>query len=93
MAKEYAVPFEFAPRWREEFDCSCPLGSFVLEMTMGVDTVYLPSAERWAEEAPEWARPLWETLHEQLVAWCRGQRIPLRIEETPSVYPTFPKPE
>ena len=40
------IAFEFQPRWREEIVCSCSLGAFILEMTMGVTTVYLPTAER-----------------------------------------------
>ncbi|MDR3419436.1 MAG: hypothetical protein P4L83_24930 [Nevskia sp.] len=77
--------FTFAPRWKEELVCTCAQGSFVLEMTMGGDTVYLPPGEKWRKLAPEWAKEHWSTLHEQLAKWCAGQRIPLRIDDTATV--------
>jgi hypothetical protein len=39
------LTFNFAPRWKEELVCLCALGSFVLEMPIGVTSVYLPTED------------------------------------------------
>lgn len=79
------VVFTFAPRWKEELVCSCALGSFVLEMTMGKYSVYLPPESMWQTKAPAWARPLWQELHGQLTAWCASERMPLHVDESAMV--------
>lgn len=80
------VYFQFQPKWREELVCSCRLGSFSLEMTMGsAQEVYLPTAEVWAQKAPAWARPLWAQLHDQLVSWC-SSRVPLHVVDNAPIY-------
>lgn len=68
--------FDFQPRWKEELLCSCELGELTIEMSMGVDTVWIPSRERWAEIAPPWAQPWWDAFHRQLLAWCDARQIP-----------------
>lgn len=80
------LSFRFEPKWREELVCTCRLGSFSLEMTMGSATeVYLPTEEAWQTRAPEWAKPYWDQLHAQLVGWC-GSRYPLFLSETAPIY-------
>jgi hypothetical protein len=78
--------FSFCPRWKEELVCSCPLGRFVLEMPMGITSVYLPTEESWQSVAPEWARPHWNELHGQLSAWCARQHYPLFVDRTARIY-------
>ncbi|MGF6418922.1 hypothetical protein ABH900_002425 [Stenotrophomonas sp. AN71] len=34
--------FEFKARWKEELVCTSPDGAFVLELSMGTLTAYLP---------------------------------------------------
>jgi hypothetical protein len=67
--------------------CSCSLGSFVLEMPMGVTSVYLPSEEVWPSIAPEWARPHWSELNSQLHSWCSSHGYPLYLDHTARTYP------
>ena len=83
------IQFNFQPEWKEKLICSCPLGSVMIEITMGVTTVYLPTAQRWAEQAPEWARSCWEAFHAQLSAWCAGEQIPLVVDDTGNVYSSW----
>ncbi len=79
--------FTFQPRWKEELVCSCSRGSFVLEMPMGVTTVYLPTAERRPAVAPGWAKEDWIAVHRELAAWCLCKQIPLRVNATAHVIP------
>jgi hypothetical protein len=83
---ESPLKFEFKGRWKEQLVCSCSLGSFVLEMPMGIMSVYLPTAHQWELRAPEWARPHWDELHKQLGAWCSAHNWPLYIDGSASVY-------
>jgi hypothetical protein len=76
----------FCPRWKEELVCSCDYGTFVLEMPMGVTSVYFPPQEAWAVRAPDWAKPYWLEIHQQLMEWCVSESIPLYIDETADVY-------
>lgn len=39
--------FTFQTRWKEELVCSCPLGKVVLEMPMGVASVYILTELAW----------------------------------------------
>jgi hypothetical protein len=73
---------EFQPRWKEELVCSMDGRQFVLEMPMGVLTVYLPSESKWDADAPEWASHQWERVRDDLVAWCAEQSIPVIIEDS-----------
>jgi hypothetical protein len=55
--------------------------SFMVEMTMGVATVYFPTSAKWERVAPEWAKAHWERVHRDLVAWCLREKIPLVVED------------
>ena len=55
--------------------------TFIIEITMGVLTVYLPTCEKWNAIAPEWALGQWERAHREIVRWCDGENIPLIIDE------------
>ena len=72
---------QFHPRWKEELVCTMDGHQFIVELTMGVLTVYFPTKERWQASAPEWAKGHWDRVHEDLSAWCEGQGWPLKIEE------------
>jgi len=43
--------------------------TFIVELTMGVLTVYFPSQSKWDASAPDWAKNQWERV------------IPLNVEE------------
>jgi hypothetical protein len=77
----HKLEFRFQPRWKEELVYECNLGSLVLDLTMGVTTLYLPNAQAWPAIAPGWTIPHWQTLHDQLQAWCSSQNIPLQLSE------------
>jgi len=78
--------FKFQARWKEELICSSSHGSFILEMPMGIVSVYLPTESVWERVAPEWAKTFWETIHKQLSEWCVKEKIPLYIDESANVY-------
>lgn len=80
------VKFTFQPRWKEELVCTCHLGSFILEMPMGILSVYLPTQVIWQEKAPPWAKDHWVSVHEQLTEWCAQGKIPLYVDGTANVY-------
>ena len=80
------LTFSFSPRWKEELVCSCALGSFLLEMPMGITSVYFPTESAWQQKAPEWARPYWTKINEQLARWCARQTIPLYVKDDAAVY-------
>ena len=75
------LKFTFSPRWKEELVCSSPAGSFVIEMTMGVISVYCPTERKWKDEAPAWAKNYWGVFKDQLEKWCTDSKIPLYIDE------------
>lgn len=66
--------FSFQARWREELVVTGPGGGFVLELTMGVLTAYLPTEAAWRLNAPEWATDLWPTLKAELEDWCADSK-------------------
>jgi len=72
---------QFEPKWKEELICTMDGRRFVIEITMGVLTVYFPTKSRWEATAPDWAKPQWERAREDLSAWCLQQNIPLQIED------------
>jgi hypothetical protein len=89
MDREIEIPrmdFTFQPRWKEELVCICPLGKLVLEMPMGVPSVYIPSEQAWQNAAPAWALPYWQALHLQLVKWCADHGFPLHVDKSASVF-------
>ena len=78
--------FTFTPRWKDELVCSCSLGRFVLEMPMGVTSVYLPPEQRWQSIAPELGKasldgPAWTAFFGVLKLG-----LPLRVDGTAQVY-------
>lgn len=80
------MDFTFLPRWKEELVCSSSLGEVILEMPMGVPSIYLPTEAVWQDSAPEWARPHWKSIHLQLKAWCALHDLPLFVDDTASVF-------
>jgi hypothetical protein len=81
-----ALKMSFEPRWKEELVCTCDLGTFILEYSMGIETTYFPTESAWASSAPAWAVPFWAEIHEQLVRWCAEKRVPLHVEEDARIY-------
>ncbi len=79
----------FEPRWKEELLCSCADGKLVLELAMGILTVYLPPIEKWERVVPPWARGRYQELERDLRAWSRAQAIPMVIDE--SAHVTLPR--
>lgn len=84
------VTFTFRPRWKEELQCECALGELILEMPMGIVSVYAPPRQTWEADAPAWASTLWPSFMEQLTAWCEGHNVPL-YPGSGSVYFAAPK--
>jgi tetratricopeptide (TPR) repeat protein len=84
--EKQAPVFTFQPQWKEMLVCSCSLGTFVLEMPMGIVSVYLPTESSWKSRAPLWAREHWKAVHSQLEAWCRDYGFPLYLDEAAGVY-------
>ena len=72
---------QFQPKWKEELVCTLDGRRFVIELTMGILTVYLPTQSKWQKSAPEWAAQHWGRVREDLSTWCEQQKIPLVIEE------------
>ncbi|EEF62540.1 hypothetical protein Cflav_PD5175 [Pedosphaera parvula Ellin514] len=54
---------------------------FIIELTMGILTVYFPTRPKWEAGAPDWAKHQWERVKEDLVVWCKAEHIPLRIQD------------
>jgi hypothetical protein len=77
--------FRFQPRWKEELVVTGPGGSFVIEMPMGVLSVYLPAEAAWAEKAPSWALNLWPVLRAELEDWCQKANAKLFVDEGASL--------
>jgi hypothetical protein len=75
------IQFIFQPRWKEQLVCQCELGQIILDMPMGIVSVYVPTKDAWLEVAPIWAVPLWDSFFEQLTAWCDSQKIPLHVDD------------
>jgi hypothetical protein len=78
--------FQFAGRWKEELVATGAGGSFVLEMPIGILSVYLPPEAEWQRKGPDWARPHWHELKLDLEAWCAAANAVLHIDPTATVY-------
>ncbi len=78
--------FSFQARWKEELVVRGPGGDFVLELPMGILSAYLPTEKKWAEIAPDWAKPLYSQLKEELEIWCKENGARFFIDESASVY-------
>jgi hypothetical protein len=74
--------FEFQTRWKEELVVSGFGGVFVLEHTMGVSMIFLPTKEVWQRNAPDWAKHYYAELKDELEFWCKKNNLPLRIESS-----------
>lgn len=70
---------EFRQRWREELEAVAYGRTLVFELTIGRWHLYFPSEERWAQIAPEWAKPRWAEYHEAAAAWCKARRFPMTV--------------
>ena len=81
-----APVIKFQPRWKEELVCTSQASAFVLEMPMGVVSVYYPTEAAWTDRAPKWAAPFWDEIQQQLRAWCVAQNIPLYIDDRAQVW-------
>jgi hypothetical protein len=68
------------------------MGSFILEMPMGVLSVSLPTQSSWERKAPAWAKDHWQTIYEQLEKWCKENKVQFFVEETAVVYRGFCAP-
>jgi hypothetical protein len=82
-----AATFRFMPRWKEELVVTGPGGQFILTFWMGIPTVCLAPWAEWQSSAPEWARPLWTQLYEELAGWCRENGATLEVAAGSGVYP------
>ena len=78
--------FAFQPRWKEELVVTGPGGSLVRYFPMGVPAAVLPSEERWASVAPDWASGRWPLLKDELEHWCRKEGVHFEIDPQASVY-------
>jgi hypothetical protein len=70
---------QFEPKWKEELICTMDGRRFVIELTMGIVTVYFPTQSTWEATVPDWAKRQWERVRGDLSAWCLEQDIPLQI--------------
>jgi O-acetyl-ADP-ribose deacetylase (regulator of RNase III) len=70
---------QFEPQWKELLICRMDGRRFVIELTMGVLTVYFRTQSTWEASAPDWAKRQWERVRGDLSAWCLEQGIPLQI--------------
>jgi len=74
-------PVGFHIRWREELVCTMDGQQFVVEITMGELHVYFPTQKTWESSAPDWAKPQWERVRNDLIAWCEREKIPVDFED------------
>jgi len=77
---------DLQPRWKEELVASCPMGTLVLELTMGKLHVYFPDETLWAASAPEWAKPLRADFLAACESWSKSQGIPMTVTDHTFVY-------
>ncbi|MDQ1091205.1 hypothetical protein QE400_000618 [Xanthomonas sacchari] len=78
--------FHFQPLWKEELVCTGPGGEFVLDFSMGVPSVYAPTAHAWAQSAPAWARDLWPVFKAELEAWCDQRDVQFFLDGSAKCY-------
>jgi hypothetical protein len=58
----------------------------VLELPMGILSVYLPTEEAWGDRAPGWAKDLWPVLHDELQEWCQKNKANFFVHATAGIY-------
>ena len=78
--------FTFQPRWKEELVVTSKNGSFILDLSMGILSAYLPTQNVWHEKAPIWAKDSWPELKQELEAWCKENNAKFIIDATAIVY-------
>ena len=78
--------FTFQARWKEELVCTGAGGTFVLELSMGRLSAFLPTEDAWQKKAPTWARGLWPVLKLELEFWCKASKADLVIDESARVW-------
>lgn len=71
--------FKFEPRWKEELLVTGEGGRFVLEMPMGVSSVYFPSESIWQDLSPDWAKSQYNDIETELSRWCSDHAIDLYV--------------
>jgi hypothetical protein len=76
----------FHVRWREEIVASSDEGSLVFEYTMGTDHVYFPDEQRWAGQAPAWAKGKWTDYKTAAEEWCKKNNVPFTISDNTFMY-------
>lgn len=81
LAMPGSAKVQFEPKWKEELICTMDAKRFTIELTMGVLTVYFPTRSKWETIAPDWAKPHWERVKNDLATWCLQQAIPLHIDD------------
>jgi hypothetical protein len=72
---------QFQPKWKEDLVGTMDGRRFVVEITMGILTVYFPTQSKWEASAADWASHQWERVREDLAAWCQQQKMSLVIED------------
>ena len=69
--------YDVRPRWKEELVITSPEGSLVIEMTMGIPSVYFPSEVEWEKQAPLWAISRRGEILAAVMTWCSREQVPL----------------
>ena len=78
--------FTFQERWKEELVCTGPGGRFVIQLSMGILSAYLPTEAEWKQRGPVWARDLWPQVKAELEQWCIANKAQFFIEPNAFVY-------
>ena len=69
--------YDVRPRWKEELVITSPEGSLVIEMTMGIPSVYFPTEAEWEKQAPPWAISRRAEMLAAVTTWCSREQVPL----------------
>lgn len=82
------MTFEFQSKWKEELQCTCPLGTLSFDWVgaWSRSKIYLPSEAGWKNMTPEWAHPYYREIFQQLADWLlelrkSGCRVTVVIED------------
>jgi hypothetical protein len=77
--------FKFQQRWKEELVVTGDGGQFVLELPMGVLSVYFPTEAAWKAKSPEWAKNQYFELKQELEVWSLKNKAMFHVDETAGV--------
>ena len=77
--------FKFQQRWKEELMVMGDGGQFLLELPMGVLSVYFPTESAWKAKSPEWAKDQYSELKHELEEWSLKNKAILHVNETAGV--------